>query len=152
MIARIARSAPAASPSRTARATSSCSAIASGFGLRRHHAVVGAPGEHLLDHPVERPQHLVAAGLEQRPVEDRVGEQVGVEVARRARDDHVGDRRGQDPALVGVARSAASAAATGSMPRRSSESESSCSVRSPSSRRQRITRGSKTFQRCRAGW
>ena len=55
------------------------------------------------------------------------------------------------PQWAGVARSAASAAATGSNPIRSSESDSSCSLRSAPSSRHRISRGSKTCQDSR-GW
>ena len=78
--------------------------------------------------PSRAREHLVAAGLEQGPVEDRVGQQVGLQVAGAAVHDHVCiTAAGHRAALVGrrPAR-AASAAATGSKPRRSSESESSC--------------------------
>ena len=67
----------------------------------RHHPVVGAAAEDLLHDAVERAEHLVAAGLEQRAVEDRVGQQVGLQVAVAAVDDHVGHRGGEDPAVVG---------------------------------------------------
>ncbi len=102
MIARMARSAASSSRIRIARATSSCSSMAAGFGIVGHHAVVGAAGEHLGDHAVERPEHLVAAGLQQRLVEDLVRQQVRLEVAGAAVHHHVRHRGRHDPALVRV--------------------------------------------------
>ena len=64
--------------------------------------VVGAAGEHLGDDVTQRREHLVPGGVEQRPVEEGVGDEVGLEVAGRRVHDHVGDRRSQDPVLDGV--------------------------------------------------
>ena len=85
-------------------------------------------------------------------VEDRVREQVCLEVARPAVHHHVRNRGRHDAALVRVGTPAASAAAAGSNPRRNSDSETNCAARSPYSSRQRMTLGSKTFQRASAGW
>ena len=102
MIARMARSAASSSRSRIARATWSCSSMAAGFGIVGHHAVVGAAGEHLGDDAVQRPEHLVAAGLQQGLVEDLVRQQICLEVARPAVHHHVRHRGRHDPALMGV--------------------------------------------------
>ena len=146
MIARIARSARAASPGRTARATSSCSAIASGLGA-------AASGRGGCGRPAPRRRRPPAPGasrcrwLEQGAVEDRVGQQVGLEVARAAVHDHVGDGGGQDRGTAagwrarrpGRRRRARSRGAA-----RRARAAARCGRRW--SRRQRISRGSKTFQ------
>ena len=68
----------------------------------RHHAVVGAARQHLRDDSVQRPEHLVAAGLEHRLVKDLVRQQICLEIARPAVHHHVGDRGRHDPALMRV--------------------------------------------------
>ena len=102
MIARIARSAAASSRILIARATSSCNSIGGRVRVVGHHAVVCAAGQHLGDHAVQRPEHLVAAGLEHGLVEDLVGQQIRLEVARPSVHHHVRYGGRHDPALMGI--------------------------------------------------